>query len=172
MTAVIEQETELSFLFDHEALFKEIVSAVIEKEACPYEVSVTLFITDGDGIRELNREHRGLDAVTDVLSFPLISWSKPSFFEDLEKDPDNFDPDTGELLLGDIVLCLDRAMEQAESYGHSLKREYAFLITHSLLHLLGYDHMEDKERELMEERQEDILSLLAIPRDRDEEQGK
>lgn len=164
MTAVMEKETERTFDFDCEALFEEIVSTVTAAENCPYEVSVSLFLTGNGEIKELNRENRGLDAVTDVLSFPLISYRAPSDFENLEEDPDNFDPDTGELLLGDIVLSADKVFEQAESFGHSPKREYAFLIVHSLLHLFGYDHIEEKDRELMEGRQERIMELLCIPR--------
>ena len=87
-----------------------------------------------------------------------------SDFEPLSDDADNFDTDTGELLLGDIVLSYDKILEQAESYGHSIKREYAFLIVHSLLHLLGYDHIEEKDRRLMEERQERLMEILGISR--------
>ncbi|MBQ7563588.1 MAG: rRNA maturation RNase YbeY [Lachnospiraceae bacterium] len=164
MTAVIEKETDISFDFDYEALFPKIVAAVTEAEACPYEVSVSLFLTGNEEIKELNRMNRGIDSVTDVLSFPLAVYPAPSDFSELEKDPDNFDPDTGELLLGDIVLSADQVLLQAESYGHSPKREYAFLIVHSLLHLFGYDHIEDRDRKLMEGRQEEIMRILAIPR--------
>ena len=164
MTADIEKETDISFDFDYEKLFERIVSAVSEAESCPYEVSVTLFLTGNEEIKELNRENRGIDAVTDVLSFPLVSYRAPSDFGDVEEDPDNFDPDTGELLLGDIVLSSEKVMEQAESFGHSIQREYAFLIVHSLLHLFGYDHMDEADRKLMEERQEAVMELLGIPR--------
>ena len=142
MTAVIENEAEYDFDFDKEELFRNIIEAVIEEESCPYDVSVSLLITDNAAIRELNRENRGIDSETDVLSFPMLSFTAPSCFEDMEEDQDNF-----------------------ESYGHSKKREYAFLIVHSLLHLLGYDHMEDKERELMESRQRCIMERLSILRD-------
>ena len=164
MTAVIENEAEFDFEFDKEELFKDIIEAVIEEENCPYDVSVSLIITDNAAIRELNRENRGVDSETDVLSFPMLTFTSPSFFDDMEKDQDNFDPDTGELMLGDIVLSGEKVMEQAESYGHSPKREYAFLIVHSLLHLMGYDHMETEERELMESRQRCIMQRLGITR--------
>ncbi len=164
MTAIIENEVEFDFNFDKEELFRDIIEAVIEEEHCPYDVSVSLIITDNAAIRELNRENRGIDSETDVLSFPMLSFSVPSGFEDMENDQDNFDPDTGELLLGDIVLSGEKVMEQAESYGHSTKREYAFLIVHSLLHLMGYDHMKDEERKLMESRQRCIMERLDIPR--------
>ena len=164
MTAFIENEAEFDFDFDKEELFRDIIEAVTEAEGCPYEVSVSLLITDNAAIRELNRENRGIDRETDVLSFPMLTFTEPSCFDDMEEDQDNFDPDTGELLLGDIVLSGEKVIEQAESYGHSKKREYAFLIVHSLLHLMGYDHMEDEERELMESRQRCIMERLSISR--------
>jgi probable rRNA maturation factor len=87
-----------------------------------------------------------------------------SFLEDDEEGADAFNPETGELLLGDIVICASRVISQAEAYGHSRKREYAFLITHSVLHLCGYDHMEEEERARMEEKQREILGRLGISR--------
>ena len=164
MTAVIENEVDFSADFDHEALFQNIIETVLEAENCPYDVSVSLFITDNGAIRKLNAENRGIDRETDVLSFPMLSLKRPSFFDELENDLDNFDPDTGELLLGDIVLSADKVREQAESFGHSIRREYASLIVHSLLHLLGYDHIEERDREVMESRQSAIMRLLDIPR--------
>ena len=165
MTAVIENEAEFDPGFDKEELFRDVIEAVIEEESCPYDVSVSLLITDNAAIRELNRETRGTDSETDVLSFPMLSFSAPSYFDDMEEGLDNFDPDTGELLLGDIVISGEKVIEQAKSYGHSVKREYAFLIVHSLLHLMGYDHMEDGDRELMEGRQKCIMERLSIMRD-------
>ena len=164
MTIVTETETELHFDFDHEELFEKIAETVTEAEACPFDISVSLFITDNDGIRELNRENRGIDEATDVLSFPLLSFKVPAAFSELMEDPDNFDPDSGELLLGDIVISQDKVFEQAEMYGHSVRREFAFLVVHSMLHLSGYDHMTDQDRELMESRQNEIMRLLDIPR--------
>ena len=102
--------------------------------------------------------------MTDVLSFPLISYPSPGDFGELENDEDNFNPDTGEALLGDIVLCIDKVKEQAENFGHSERREYAFLILHSILHLLGYDHMLQQDSELMEEKQNKILGQMGILR--------
>ena len=103
-------------------------------------------------------ENRGIDKSTDVLSFPMFELESPGVFtEDLEEDPGNFDPDSGELLLGDIILNWDRVLSQAEEYGHSVERELAFLIAHSMLHLFSFDHMEEEERKEMEEKQEMIL---------------
>ena len=95
----------------------------------------------------------------------MIEYAYPSDFTVLEGDSmDNFDPDSGELILGDIVISVDKVMEQAEKYNHEVKREYAFLIAHSMLHLFGYDHMDEVERENMEIRQDEILNRLGITR--------
>ena len=112
-------------------------------------------------------ELRGIDQTTDVLSFPMAEYVRPADFDFLEEDEamDCFNPETGELLLGDIVLSVEKIKEQAEAYGHSLKRELAFLTAHSMLHLMGYDHMEQEERRIMEERQQLLMEALDIPRD-------
>ena len=128
-----------------------------------------MVLTDNDGIRELNRETRGIDRETDVLSFPNVDFTEAGLFEiDEDREADYFDPDSGELILGDIMISVDKVSEQAESYGHSLKREFAFLVAHSMLHLCGYDHMEDSERQRMEKRQEEILTRLGITREMNE----
>ena len=127
------------------------------------EVSVTL--TGSQEIRRLNREFRQIDRETDVLSFPMAAFPAPADYRFLEEETaDCFHPETGELMLGDIVISVEKAKEQAEAYGHALKREYAFLIAHSMLHLCGYDHMEEQERIAMEKRQEEILSTGGFAR--------
>ena len=113
----------------------------------------------------MNRIHRQIDRATDVLSFPMLEYDRPGDFPGLEEaGEDLFDPDSGELVLGDIVISKDRVLAQAEEYGHSVLREYTFLIAHSMLHLFGYDHMEEEERLLMEERQREIMDKIHIPR--------
>ena len=109
--------------------------------------------------------YRSIDRATDVLSFPLIEYPSAGDFSELEDCDDFFSPESGEAMLGDIVISVDHVREQAESFGHSLKREYAFLICHSMLHLMGYDHMEDDERIEMEAEQKRIMEALQINRD-------
>ena len=109
-------------------------------------------------------EFRGMEKPTDVLSFPMIEYAVPGEFDFLEEREDCFDPETGELTLGDIVVSKEKVIAQAEEYGHSILREYAFLIVHSILHLTGYDHMEENERRVMEEKQDEIMDLLNIIR--------
>jgi len=166
MTFYVENETGAQLPFDGETLFQQVGEAVLEQEGCPYEVEVSLILTDNESIRELNRKTRQIDAATDVLSFPNLDFERPSDFSSVEEEAwECFEPDTGELLLGDIVISVDRLKEQAEGYGHSLKREFAFLIAHSMLHLCGYDHMEPEEEQVMMGKQEAVLQLLGITRD-------
>lgn len=164
MTVTIEEEQQPEFDFAYRELAREVIQAAIEAEAFPYEAEVNLLLVSKEEIHEINREHRQIDCPTDVLSFPLIAYGQAGDFSDIEQDEDNFNPDTGEALLGDIVLCVDKVKEQAESYGHSQKREYAFLILHSMLHLFGYDHMTEEEAAVMEEKQRDILEHMGILR--------
>lgn len=164
MTLTVEEETGVDFDFDWRGLAEEVLQTALETEGFPYEAEVSLLLVSAGDILQINREHRGIDAVTDVLSFPLISYPSPGEFGEIEADEDNFNPDTGEALLGDIVLCIDKVREQAKNFGHSEKREYAFLILHSILHLLGYDHMAQQESELMEEKQNKILGQMGILR--------
>ncbi|MBO4941459.1 MAG: rRNA maturation RNase YbeY [Clostridia bacterium] len=125
------------------------------------KVEISVMFTDNDEIKELNRLHRGIDRATDVLSFPLIEYDEEgnvlSEFMDFNQD--------GEMVLGDIVISLERAAEQAEEYGHSFSREVGFLTVHSMLHLLGYDHMTPEDEEEMFGYQEDILKEMNLSRD-------
>jgi probable rRNA maturation factor len=160
MTCLFESEVEIGWDFDHIKLYERAVDAALTAENCPYEATVSLLMTDDEGIRQINKDTRDTDSATDVLSFPMLDYKAPSDFSDKEEDGENFDPETGELILGDIVLSYDHIVSQAESYGHDIQREFAFLIVHSMLHLCGYDHMERSDRELMEERQRIIMRSL------------
>ena len=165
MTLYLENEIEAEFPFPVEETAKIVMEEVLRTEGCPYEATMNLLITDNEGIREFNREYREIDRETDVLSFPNLDFDKPGDFSKAkESQADYFDPDSGELLLGDVIISADKVKEQAESYGHGEKREFAFLVAHSMLHLCGYDHMEDEERLVMEKKQEDVLQGLGITR--------
>jgi probable rRNA maturation factor len=165
MTILIESECEFDFDFDYEKVAKDVINTAIDHLKFPFEAEISITITDNDGIHAINKEFRGIDAPTDVLSFPMIEYPAPGVFDEIENDDDLFNPETGELLLGDIVLNLDRVKSQALDYGHSEKREIAFLTAHSMLHLFGYDHMDDDEREVMERTQDDILNKRGYTRD-------
>lgn len=165
MTLNFEEEVSVPFAFDYEALAEKVIAFTLEHEDFPYEPEVNVTLVDNQRIHEINREYREIDRPTDVLSFPMLSYETAGDFSRLEDDyDDNFNPDTGEIMLGDIIISVDKVVEQAESYGHSREREYAFLIVHSMLHLLGYDHMTSEEAEVMETKQKKILDELNITR--------
>ena len=165
MSLFIETEGKAEFDFDIREIAELVVNAVLEHEKCPYETEISLLLTHNDEIHEMNLEHRGIDRATDVLSFPMLEFDHPGDFSIIDEETaDVFDPESGELMLGDIVISVDKVLEQAQEYGHSPKREYAFLIAHSMLHLCGYDHMDDEERKVMEEKQRAIMEKINILR--------
>lgn len=165
MTLQTENEQTFILDFEWEKLAREIAVQVLEMEQCPYEAEISLTLTDNEQIQGLNREYRGIDRETDVLSFPLINFRRPAGYEILEQEEaDCFNPETGELMLGDIVISVEKAAEQGREYGHGIKREFSFLVAHSMLHLLGYDHMDPAEAEIMERKQEAVLSSMGITR--------
>lgn len=165
MTIHIEEETKIPFLFDYKALTERVITGALDYIECPYEAEVNVLFTDNASIREINRENRNLDAATDVLSFPMGEYPVPGEFDSLEEEqPDVFHPDTGELMLGDIVISVERVMSQAEEFGHSTERELGFLLAHSILHLCGFDHIEEEDRVVMEEKQRQIMEALKLYR--------
>lgn len=166
MTFYVENETQVIFPFDVEEIVRLVAERALDTEGCEYEVQLNVLLTDNEGIHNFNKEYRGIDRETDVLSFPNLDFECPAeFLIEEECEADYFDPDTGELILGDIIISVEKVKEQAENYGHSLKREFAFLVAHSMLHLCGYDHMEAEEAEIMEKKQEAILTALGITRE-------
>ena len=165
MSFILEEEVKVPFSFDYAALAEKVINACMDYAKFPYEAEVNLTLTDNEGIHTINKEFRQIDRPTDVLSFPMLSYETPGDFAFLDdEDCEDFNPDTGEALLGDIVISVDKVLEQAENYGHSIEREYAFLITHSMLHLFGYDHMTEEEASVMEAKQTEILNELNILR--------
>jgi probable rRNA maturation factor len=130
--------------------------AVLGAEGASGATEIELLVVEGEEIRRMNAEFRGRDEVTDVLSFPLHEPEANGFA--FVGPPDEVDR------LGDIVICLPRAQEQAEEYGHSLQRELAYLFVHGLLHLLGYDHETDDEREHMRRKEEAALAVVGLTR--------
>lgn len=147
MDIVVNNENNYPIEASYECIMKNIASLALKKEGLDDKYEVGLTYVSKEEIQELNKDYRNIDKVTDVLSFPLI--------EDFSTD---------ESLLGDVVISYDVAVEQAKEYGHSLEREIMFLFTHSILHLLGYDHIDDDERIIMEARQKEILEELNINR--------
>lgn len=142
-----------------EKVINDVCERVLESEECDFDAEISVTFTDNEQIRVINSEQRGIDKATDVLSFPMLE-----FDEDGNAEAD-YDTDGDYVILGDIVISLERAREQSIEYGHSFIREVAFLTAHSMLHLLGYDHVNSKEEErIMCEKQEAVLTSLNIVR--------
>ena len=164
MTLIYEEEGTLSLPIDCKKIAEEVIDAALDYVGCPYESEVNLLLTMNEQIQEMNANFRDINRATDVLSFPMVDYEVPGDFDFLEERDDCFHPETGELVLGDIVISKEKVISQAEEFGHSIKREYAFLIAHSMLHLSGYDHMEEEERLEMERMQRELMEKLNILR--------
>ena len=164
MTLYFEEEGAVTLPLDCEKTGRVAVETALDILGCPYEAEVSLLLTTNEEIHRMNLEFRDVDRPTDVLSFPMIPFETPADYSVAEDDESCFDLDSGELLLGDIMISAERAAAQAEEYGHSVKREFCFLVAHSMLHLLGYDHMTPEEAADMEARQAKALEELGITR--------
>ena len=164
MTVNIDYETEKELGIDYAALANQVADKVLAMEQCPYDAQINLVLTDNEEIKRVNTEFRNIQAPTDVLSFPMIPFETPGDYDIVEEDESYFDLDTDELLLGDIMISVDKVFAQAEEYGHSVKREFSFRVAHSMLHLLGYDHMTPEEASVMETKQAKALEELGITR--------
>ena len=164
MTLLVDTQLEIPFDFDYSIMAQNAVEKVLDHEGFSYEAQISLTLTDEDEIHRINHEFRQIDKPTDVLSFPMLDFETPGVIPDEGMLDDCIDPDSGEVVLGDIVICVPRVIAQAAEYGHSELREYVFLIVHSVLHLLGYDHMTDEDRSIMEKKQDEIMNELDIQR--------
>lgn len=156
MKVLIEEECAAGVLIE------QVVEKGAELEKIPFDAEVSVTFVNNEEIRQINLEQRGIDKATDVLSFPMLELSPG---EEYQITPQDLDPETGRVYLGDIVISLERAEEQAKEYGHSIERETAFLAIHSLLHLLGYDHINEEERQVMRLHEEAVLTALSLSRE-------
>ena len=159
---IIENEqNKIEFTDKLQELMQLVCDEALRYEECDFDAQISITLTDNDEIQVINSEHRGIDKPTDVLSFPMLEFDEDGQIIDNEFEYD----ENGAIMLGDIVISLERAKEQSEEYGHSLDREIAFLCAHSMLHLLGYDHVNSEEEEIiMFTKQEEILNNLGITR--------
>ena len=151
---ILENETNEEISQEQIDELNRVCCEIMKNEECNFDAEISFTFTDNEGIREINRQYRNIDKPTDVLSFPMLEFSE------------EFETEDGMVLLGDIVISIERAKEQAGEFGHSLRRELAFLTAHSMLHLLGYDHVDDPvgEKEMIE-RQNKALNTLNITRE-------
>lgn len=162
----IDIQTDEKFDFDLKEVAQKVCEQVLKQENCPFDAEVSLVVTDAEEVHRLNREFRGIDRTTDVLSFPAVDFEAPADFSlALEDESSYVDPETGRLMLGDIVINAEKVREQAAEYGHSELREFAFLTAHSMLHLCGYDHIDPEDAALMEPRQDLAMQELGIGRE-------
>ena len=139
-------------------LVQTVVDTALDYEQFNKKSEVSVLFVDNDQIKEINNDFRQIDSATDVLSFPMLSFDGTKVIDDVG------DSYLGTVVLGDIVLSLERAQAQAEEYGHSFDREVGFLVCHSVLHLLGYDHENEDERTVMREKEEAILEKIGLTR--------
>ncbi|MGL4847715.1 MAG: rRNA maturation RNase YbeY [Clostridium sp.] len=145
---------------------EKVILFALKEEEVDKKCEISLVLVDNEEIREINNETRNIDKATDVLSFPMLDYEDKKVFKEVYtgKEFDEIYLDGEELVLGDIVLSLERALEQSKEYNHSFERESFYLIVHSVLHLLGYDHMIEEDKKIMRKREEEILSKLNINR--------
>ena len=154
-------ETEVEVSAELEPLLQKVIQAALEAEGMESECEINVLITDDEGIHQINLEQRVVDRPTDVLSFPMFDLEPGEHPDEMDADPE-----TGLIPLGDMVISLERTREQAAEFGHSVEREVCYLCVHSVLHLLGYDHMDEGPMKAqMREREEAILGELGITRD-------
>ena len=139
-------------------LVQKVAIKALEYENFDKKSEISVLFVDDEQIREINNDFRKIDSSTDVLSFPMLSFDGTKVIESVG------DSYLGTVVLGDIVISLERAKAQAEEYGHSFEREVGFLVCHSVLHLLGYDHEEESEREVMRKKEEEILESMSLSR--------
>ncbi|WP_194190857.1 rRNA maturation RNase YbeY [Clostridium chrysemydis] len=145
---------------------KEVINFSLKEEDVTIKTEISVLLVDNEEIREINSQTRNIDRATDVLSFPMLDFDDNKVYKEVYKD-EKFDDsyfDGEDLVLGDMVLSLERAKEQSEEFNHSFEREVFYLIVHSVLHLLGYDHMEEDEKSIMRKREEEILGSLELVR--------
>lgn len=165
MSITITNESDIEYEFNYEELINDVINMSLEYIDCEYETEVNVLLTTNDEIQLINKEYRDLNKPTDVLSFPMIEYLKAGDFTKVEEEQiDSFNPETGKLILGDIVISSDKVVEQSKEYGHGIKRELAFLVAHSMFHLFGYDHMDEQSAKIMGKNQEEILNKLNIIR--------
>lgn len=157
MTLYIDNRTTFEWNEKWEEIVKKAVRTSLDYEEFGkednFECEISVSIVTNEEIQKLNKEFRNIDRATDVLSFPQLSFEEEEVLDYNEND---------EVILGDIVISIDKAKEQAEEYGHSLEREIAFLTVHSMLHLMGYDHMETEEEIEMRQKQTEILQKAGF----------
>lgn len=145
---------------------KDVIEYTLIEEKLVIDSEVSVILIDNQEIKKINLKYRGIDEITDVLSFPMLEYPENKVFKDvyINYEFDQSDLNEERLVLGDVALSLERSLQQSEEFNHSFLRECAYLTVHSILHLLGYDHMDGVEKDIMRKREEEILSNFKISR--------
>lgn len=161
MTIWIDNSTSMDIFEDYDRLIENTVNSCIELEQFPTNIEVSVSIVDNLQIQKLNFQFRNIDSPTDVLSFPMLD------FKNIDKDSiadENINRDTGDIILGDIIISIEQAIKQSNEFGHSIQREIAFLTAHSMFHLMGYDHQNPDDEAIMIKKQKEALARIGILR--------
>ncbi len=166
MIFIDSRQNKIEVTQELKTVIENVIEYTLKEEKLLIDNEVSVILIDNEEIREINLKQRGIDEITDVLSFPLLHYPKNKVFKDvyINYKFDQSDLYEERLVIGDVALSLERALQQSEEFGHSFIRECAYLTVHSILHLLGYDHMEEVEKSLMRKREEEILNNFKISR--------
>lgn len=166
MTLLIDnQQTEVAFTQDIQKLLEACAEKALAVKKIDFPVEISVVLVNNEEIRRVNREFRGIDRATDVLSFPMLEFDGDEAEFSLQDFELETDPESQEVVLGDIVISLEKAREQAIEYGHSFERELGFLMVHGMLHLLGHDHEREEDARVMRKLEEEILASLSLVRE-------
>lgn len=166
MILIDNRQNKIKFSKENQDILKKIIDYSLKEEGVNSEYEVSVILIDNETIKKINNENRNVDSITDVLSFPMLDYPQKKVYKDIYKDMKFGDIylNEGRIVLGDIAISLERAEQQRLEFGHSFIRECAYLSVHSVLHLLGYDHMETADKEIMRNREEEILNKFKLNR--------
>jgi len=166
MIYIDNRQNKIEVSVELETVIKNVINYTLKEEKLFIDNEVSVIFIDNEEIREINLKQRGIDEITDVLSFPMLFYPENKVFKEvyIDYEFDQSDLYDKRLVIGDVALSLERAKEQSEEFGHSFIRECAYLTVHSILHLLGYDHMEETPKNIMRRREEEILNNFRIYR--------
>ena len=166
MILIDNRQNKIEVTKELEIVIKDVIEYTLKEEKLFIDTEVSVIFIDNEEIKEINKKHRGIDKITDVLSFPMLNYPENKVFKDvyINYKFDQSDLYDEKLVIGDVALSLEKAKQQSEEFGHSFIRECAYLTVHSILHLLGYDHMEETQKNIMRKREEEILNNFSLTR--------
>ena len=166
MILIDNRQNKIEVTKELETVIKDVIEYTLCEEKLSIDNEVSVIFIDNEEIKEINKKYRGIDKITDVLSFPMLNYPENKVFKEvyINYKFDQSDLYDEKLVIGDVALSLERAKQQSEEFGHSFIRECAYLTVHSVLHLLGYDHMKEEQKNIMRKREEEILNNFSLSR--------